>query len=196
MGIANVAVSITPPPGIDLGNGLGAAITNWTDATGYYLFESIPATGTYTVRVVTATLPGGAGVNTYDETGPLDSTAAVYLNIYTNGTNNTHLTTDFGYTLPSTIEGTIWHDYDRGQETYREAGEDWLTNVTVYLCASPSPCGPGASIATNVTTSNGYFRFTGNFSGTYTVYVATNSGTLGSGAWAASWDTDGTNTAN
>ena len=196
MGIANVAVSITPPPGIDLGNGLGAAITNWTDATGYYLFESIPATGTYTVRVVTATLPGGAGVNTYDETGPLDSTAAVYLNIYTNGTNNTHLTTDFGYTLPSTIEGTIWHDYDRGQETYREAGEDWLTNVTVYLCASPSPCGPGASIATNQTDTNGYFRFTGNYTGTYTVLVWTNTGMMSNGNWHISWDTDGTNTAN
>ena len=71
-------------------------------------------------------------------------------------------------------EGTIWHDYDRGQETYREDGEDWMTNVTVYLCASPSPCGPGASIATNVTTTNGYFRFTGNYTGTYTVSVATN----------------------
>ncbi|MGD9613293.1 MAG: SdrD B-like domain-containing protein, partial [Kiritimatiellia bacterium] len=195
-GVPNVAVSITPPVGIDLGNGLGAAITNWTDANGLYLFESIPATGVYTVRVVTATLPGGTGVNTYDERGAYDSTAAIYLNVYTNGTNNLHLTTDFGYTLPSTIEGTIWHDWDRGQETYREAGEDWMTNVTVYLCASPSPCGPGASIATNVTTTNGYFRFTGNFNGTYTVYVATNSGMLGTGSWKTSWDTDGTNTAN
>jgi len=195
-GVPNVAVSITPPAGIDLGRGAGLAVTNWTDETGRYLFESIPATGVYTVRVVTATLPGGTGVNTYDERGAYDSTAAIYLNVYTNGTNNTHLTTDFGYTLASTIEGTIWHDADGGQETYREDGENWMTNVTVYLCAGPSPCGPGASIATNVTTSNGYFRFTGNFSGTYTVYVATNSGTLGSGAWAASWDTDGTNTAN
>ncbi len=195
-GVPNVAVSITPPGGIDLGNGLGAAITNWTDASGYYLFESIPATGVYTVRVVTATLPGGTGVNTYDERGAYDSTAAIYLNVYTNGTNNLHLTTDFGYTLSSTIEGTIWHDYDRGQEAYREAGEDWMTNVTVYLCASPSPCGPGASIATNVTTTNGYFRFTGNFNGTYTVYVATNSGMLSNGSWKVSWDTDGTNTAN
>ena len=195
-GIANVAVSITPPEGIDLGNGLGAAITNWTDAAGYYLFESIPATGVYTVRVVTATLPGGSGVNTYDERGAYDSTAAIYLDIYsaTNSTNNVHRTTDFGYQVQSVIEGTIWHDADRGQETYREAGEDWMTNVTVYLCASPSPCGPGASIATNVTTTNGYFRFVGNYSGTYTVYVATNSGMLGTGSWKVSWDSNGTNT--
>jgi len=197
-GIANVAVSITPPAGIDLGRGAGLAITNWTDATGYYLFESIPATGVYTVRVATATLPGGTGTQTYDEDAVKDSTHAVYLDIYAAAasTNNLHLTTDFGYTLASTIEGTIWHDYDRGQETYREAGEDWMTNVTVYLCASPSPCGAGASIATNVTTTNGYFRFTGNFNGTYTVYVATNSGMLGTGSWKTSWDTDGTNTAN
>ncbi|MGD9613579.1 MAG: SdrD B-like domain-containing protein, partial [Kiritimatiellia bacterium] len=197
-GVANVAVSITPPAGIDLGRGAGLAITNWTSTNGYYLFESIPATGVYTVRVVTATLPGGTGTQTYDEDAVKDSAHAVYLNVYaaTNSTNNVHLTTDFGYTLQSTIEGTIWHDYDRGHEPYREAGEDWTTNVTVYLCANPSPCGPGASIATNVTTTNGYFRFTGNFDGTYTVYVATNSGMLDSGAWNVSWDTDGTNTAN
>ena len=195
-GVPNVAVSITPPAGIDLGRGAGLAITNWTDDDGYYLFESIPTTGIYTVRVVTATLPGGTGVNTYDERGAYDSTAAIYLNVYTNGTNNLHLTTDFGYTLQSTIEGTIWHDADGGQEAFREDGENWMTNVTVYLCASPSPCGPGASIATNVTTTNGYFRFTGNFNGTYTVYVATNSGTLAAGDWSPSWDTDGTNTAN
>ncbi len=198
MGIANVAVSITPPAGIDLGRGAGLAITNWTDASGYYLFESIPATGVYTVRVVTATLPGGIGTQTYDEDAVKDSTHAVYLDIYAApaSTNNLHLTTDFGYTLASAIEGTIWHDYDRGQESYREAGEDWMTNVTVYLCASPSPCGPGASIATNVTTTNGYFRFTGNFDGTYTVFVATNSGMLSNGSWHVSFDTDGTNTAN
>ena len=198
MGIANVAVSLTPPAGIDLGNGPGAAITNWTDASGFYLFESIPQTGVYTVRVVTATLPGGAGVNTYDERGAYDSTAAIYLDVYaaTNGTNNVHLTTDFGYQTQSTIEGTLWHDRDRGGETNREAGEDWLTNVTVYLCASPSPCGPGASIATNVTTTNGFFRFVGSYTGNYTVLVATNTGMLGAGEWNLSWDTDGTNTAN
>ena len=196
MGIAYVAVSITPPGGIDLGNGLGAAITNFTDASGYYSFDSIPATGVYTVRVVTATLPGGTGTNTFDEDGVRDNVHAVYLNVYTNGTNNLHLTTDFGYQVGTTIEGTIWHDYDRGMETNREAGEDWLTNVTVYLCASPSPCGPGASLATNVTTTNGYFRFVGSYTGSYTVMVATNTGMLASGPWNLSWDTNGTNTPN
>lgn len=197
-GVPNVAVSLAPPAAVDLGNGAGRPITNWTSTNGLYLFESIPATGDYTVRVVTATLPGGTGTQTYDEDAVKDSAHAVYLDVYAapSSTNNLHLTTDFGYTLASTIEGTIWHDYDRGRETYREAGEDWMTNVTVYLCASPTPCGAGASIATNVTTTNGYFRFTGNFNGTYTVYVATNSGMLGSGSWKISFDTDGTNTAN
>ncbi len=198
MGIAYVAVSITPPGGIDLGNGLGAAITNFTDAYGYYSFESIPATGVYTVRVVTATLPGGSGFNTYDERGAYDSTAAVFLDVNAapSSTNNVHLTTDFGYQVGTTIEGTIWHDYDRGMETNREAGEDWLTNVTVYLCASPSPCGPGASLATNVTTTNGYFRFVGSYTGNYTVMVNTNTGMMTNSAWNLSWDTDGIGTPN
>ena len=197
-GIANVAVTLTPPAGIDLGNGAGAPVTNWTSTNGYYLFESIPVTGVYTVRVVTATLPGGTGTNTFDEDGVKDNTHAVYLDIYAApaSTNNLHLTTDFGYQVQSSIIGTIWHDYDRGQESYREDGEDWLTNVTVYLCASPSPCGPGASIATNYTDTNGFFRFTGNYTGTYTVSVATNTGMLSNGTWRLSFDTDGTNTAN
>ena len=198
MGIAYVAVSITPPAAIDLGNGLGAAITNYTDQYGFYYFESIPATGVYTVRVVTATLPGGSGFNTYDERGAFDSTAAIYLDVNAapSSTNNVHLTTDFGYQVGTTIEGTIWHDYDRGMETNREAGEDWLTNVTVYLCASPAPCGPGASIATNATTTNGYFRFVGSYTGNYTVMVNTNTGMMTNSAWNLSWDTDGIGTPN
>ncbi len=197
-GIASVAVSLTPPAGIDLGAGAGVPITNWTDANGYYLFESIPSTGVYTVRVVTATLPGGTGTNTFDEDGVKDHTHAVYLDIYSapSSTNNIHLTTDFGYRLGSTIEGSIWHDYDRGGESFREPGEDWLTNVTVYLCASPSPCGAGASLATNYADTNGYFRFVGNYTGTYTVAVATNTGMMSNGTWRLSFDTDGTNTAN
>jgi uncharacterized repeat protein (TIGR01451 family) len=197
-GVANVAVSITPPADIDLGNGLGQPITNWTDAAGQYLFESIPSTGVYTVRVVTATLPGGSGINTYDERGAYDSTAAIYLDVFAapSSTNNFHDTTDFGYQLGSTIEGAIWHDWDRGGETNREPGETWLTNVTVYLCAGTSPCGAGSALATNVTSTNGYFRFVGAYDGTYNVSVATNTGMLGTGDWNLSWDTDGTNTAN
>ncbi len=197
-GIPNVALTLTPPAGVDLGAGPGVAITNWTDAEGYYLFEFIPVTGTYTVRVVTATLPGGSGVNTFDEDGILDSTTAVYIDIYapSGHTNNTHLTTDYGYMVGSTIEGTIWHDWNRGGEPYREPGENWLTNVTVYLCAGDSPCGEGGAIATNVTDANGYFQFVGDFDGTYTVTVATNTGMMSTGTWRLSFDTDGTNTAN
>jgi uncharacterized repeat protein (TIGR01451 family) len=196
MGIALVEVTLTPPAAIDLGAGLGVAITTTTDESGFYLFESIPALGVYTVSVVTATLPGGSGVITFDEDGVLDSTTSVYLDPYANGTNNTHLTTDYGYELGTTIEGTIWHDWNQGGETNRQAGEDWLTNVTVYLCASPSPCGPGASIATNTTSTNGFFRFVGPYEGDYTVLVETNTGMMAGGNWTQSFDTDGTNTAN
>ena len=194
MGIASVAVSLTPPAGIDLGSGAGVPVTNWTDAAGYYLFESIPATGVYTVRVVAATLPGGAGASTYDESGAYDGVAAVYLDpaAAPGHTNNVHLTADFGYQTQTTIEGTIWHDWDRGAETNRESGEDWLTNVVVYLCASPSPCGPGASLATNATATNGSFRFVGSYTGAYTILVATNTGMMTNRAWNLSWDTDGT----
>jgi uncharacterized repeat protein (TIGR01451 family) len=196
LGISFVSVVLTPPADVDLGNGLGAAITNQTDASGYYYFYSLPATATYTVRVLTATLPGGTGTNTYDEDGVRDNRTAVYIDVNTSGTNNTHLTTDYGYQVGTTIEGTIWHDLNRNGTNTPDSGEQWLQGITVYLCSNASPCGAGSAMATNVTDSNGYFRFVGNYTGTLSVSVNTNTGPLSSGNWTQSFDTDGTTSSN
>ncbi|MBN1268456.1 MAG: hypothetical protein JXB04_02630 [Kiritimatiellae bacterium] len=194
-GIWGVYLTCTPPTNINLGNGYGAAITNVTSTNGYYYFKSLPATGVYTVRVLTATLPGGVGTNTFDEDGVRDNITRVYINVYTNGTNNTHLTTDYGYQISGMIEGTIWHDFNRNGASTPDPGEDWLTNVTVYLCSGSTPCGAGGAVATNYTDTNGYFQFVG-YTGTWTVSVNTNTGPLGTGTWYRSFDTDGLSTTN
>ncbi|MGD9872967.1 MAG: SdrD B-like domain-containing protein [Kiritimatiellia bacterium] len=195
-GIPNVKVVLTPPPGIDVGGGAGVAVTNTTSSTGFYYFTGIPADGTYTVTVLTATLPGGTGNITYDPDGTNNSTTAVFIDYDSTTGGDTSLRNDFGYVLATTIEGTIWHDVNRNATNAPDPGEEWLTNVTVYLCAGTTPCGAGSAISTQQTTSSGYFIFTGNFTGEYNVSVDTNSGMMAGSSWTPSFDTDGTSTLN
>ena len=198
-GIGGVTVVLMPPAGVDAGNGAGNPVTNVTDASGFYLFDGLPASGSYTVTVVTATLPGGAGTNTYDEddgtNSPNSQTAVVLDHAATNG-SDTHLTADFGYQVQSTIEGTIWHDLNRDGDGTPDTGEDWLTNVTVYLFQGTTAGDPSTAIATNQTDANGYFQFVGNYTGDFVVVAATNTGPMATGDWTHSFDTDGTNSAD
>ncbi len=192
-GIAGVSVTLTPPAGMDLGNGPGNTITNVTDASGLYLFEGLPSNGTYTVSVLTSTLPGGSGTNTYDLDGLTNSpnnTAPVTLTVTSTNGADTELGADFGYVgLQGQIFGSIWEDVDRSGTATKGPLEPYLTNITVQLLTN------GTVIATT-TATNGTFQFIGSFSGSYVVRVDTNSGELASGFWIQSFDSDGTATTN
>ncbi len=188
-GIAGVTVQLTPPAGVDLGNGPGVAVTTVTDSSGYYLFDGIPSTGSYTVAVLTATLPGGAGTNTYDEDGgtatPNNQTVVV-LGLDGDGPAD-HLTADFGYNnLTSLIRGTVWNDADRDGASAPETGEPLLAGVTIQLYNSSM-----VLIASTTTAANGTFSFQSSFNGDYTVRVVTGTGDMSSGDWTASFDSDG-----
>lgn len=195
-GIAGVKVVLWPPVTVNLGNGAGKPITNVTDSSGLYLFKGIPADGSYTVRVDTATLPGGSGTATWDEDGGNDSSTIVVMDYDATNGIDTHLTTDFGYRVNTAIEGTIWYDLNRDGASAPGSGETWLTNVTVYLFNGSTSGPPSSAIATNRTGTNGYFRFVGSYSGSYSVLVVTNSGMMSTGSWTESFDTDGLGTAN
>ncbi|OVE75624.1 hypothetical protein BVX97_04360, partial [bacterium E08(2017)] len=196
VGIAGVSVILTPPGGVDLGNGAGNPITNVTDADGLYLFTGIPADGNYTILVDTNTLPGGSGTPTWDADGGNDNTSVIFIDHDSTTGLDTSLTNDFGYTVFTTLDGTVWNDVDRSGTTSPDSGEPWLTNVTVYLYAGTTPGTPATAIATNYTDANGYFRFVGNYVGDYTVQVWTNTGEMAVGDWIQSFDTDGTGTAD
>ncbi|MCK5528946.1 MAG: hypothetical protein KAI74_04630, partial [Kiritimatiellae bacterium] len=196
-GIEGVSVVLTPPAGVDIGNGVGNPVTNVTDSTGFYLFTGLPADGNYTVAVLTATMPGGAGTATYDEdSGTLspDNTTVVTLNYDATDGSDNYLTADFGYSINSVIKGTVWHDVNRDGDSVPDLGEAWMTNVTVNLYAGTAPT--GTVIATTTTDANGFFSFVGAYAGDYTVAVDTSSGDLASGSWVQSYDTDGTFTAS
>ncbi len=181
-GIANVSVRLQYPSGL--------SFTNTTDASGYYLFEGIPESGSFTVTVLTATLPGGSGSNTYDEDGNHDSQTTFALTYDSTTGEDTHLSADFGYYLSSTIEGTIWNDLNRSGTSAPDDGEDWMYNVTVQLYSN------GVQLAQTATDANGFFQFTGDFSSTfaYDVTVVSNTGPMATGSWTPSYDTNGTNT--
>lgn len=188
-GIGGVSVKLTPPAGVDVGNGAGNPITNVTDETGYYLFTGLPADGNYEVTVLTATLPAGTPVNTWDRDGNNNSTTTVTLD-YDSTTGGDKITNaDFGYSgLQARITGSIWNDANSSGTATRDAGEPYLTNVTVRLYDTT-----GALVATT-TATNGTFSFTGNYSGSYTVKVDNATGSLGTGTWTPTYDSDGTNT--
>jgi hypothetical protein len=174
------------------GNGAGNPITNVTDSTGYYLFNGLTESGDYTVTVLTATLPGGSGANTWDRDGNQNNQTTVALDVTSINGGDTILNADFGYNnIQSVITGTIWHDVNRSGTTSPDTGEPWLSGVVVRLYDSNS-----VLVATATTGVSGAFTFLGMFDGDYTVQVDTNSGPLATGTWAQTFDTDGTNTAH
>ena len=188
-GVANVTVRLTPPTGVDLGAGTNQPITTVTDANGYYLFTSLPASGTYTVAVLASTLPGGAGVCTWDRDSTHDGTTGVPI-VYDSTTGADTVTdADFGYQLASTIRGTLWHDFDRDAYTAPEDGEDRLSGVTVRLYAADGV----TVLATTNTSAGGTFQFVGPYltSGTYIVKADATTGPLGTNSWTRSYDSDG-----
>lgn len=163
-GIANIIVSLTPPAGIDLGNGDGVAITTVTDSEGNYLFTDIPQATGY---IVTVTNPPAGLTQTFDEddpTGPGSGANTLHSTVV-NITipNEEYLTADFGYNAPSgSIGDFIWSDANGdGQQNPNEIG---LPNVTVYLCtvANSNPCnGLSVGVVTVTTDNTGHYLFTG-----------------------------------
>ena len=104
-GIPSVLVTLTPPAGIDAGNGAGVPVTTLTDANGNYLFQGLPA-ATYTIAVDApsgaqpTTDPNEAGVcSTCDNTSSVTLTAG-----------GADLVQDFGYSNAICPVGAVSFD--------------------------------------------------------------------------------------
>jgi hypothetical protein len=117
-----------------------------TDSDGYYTFGNVPD-GTYTVFVVTGSLPSGLAP-TYDKdsgTSSPDNHSAVTLS-----GGNTDLTIDFGYWFDGefSIDGTVFFDAGNDGGLYGQNNPPYdisLAGVTVYLysvnCGLDDTCG-------------------------------------------------------
>lgn len=174
-GLANVIVTLTPPAGIDLGNGVGIAITTTTDANGGYLFSKLPSANGYVVTVdglqtalsgFSYTVENDAAVDTNDDDlGNQDPTGyTVDLSA-----NEVNLSADFGYnhntnsevntgTGNGAIGDTIWVDSDGdGIEDPNEIG---ISGITVTLYHDPDGDGIYDTVyGTTTTDSNGHYLF-------------------------------------
>jgi hypothetical protein len=166
---------------IELRNSSGTLIsTTITGANGIYSFYNLPP-GTYTVTIVTSTLPAGA-VPTYD----LDGIATPHTTMATLVSGQSRTDVDFGYRGTASLGDRVWLDADG--DGIQDAGEAGINGVTVRLLDSA-----GNVITSAVTAGNGNYTFSNLLAGTYKVQVV--STTLPAGS-TQTYDLDGTGTAH
>lgn len=164
--------------------------TTTTNGNGNYSFTGL-RDGYYNVKVVEATLPAtfttrraeaspagnGAGAVCGTCDGQWNTDAAnlnTFNNIVNGGTGENITNVSFGYRNPSGnggITGYIWNDVD--QDGIWDTGEQPISGVTIYLCASATnPCTSAGAIATTTTDANGFYSFE-RAAGNYRVGVLT-----------------------
>ena len=165
---------------VELLDGDGNVVASTTTSgDGNYSFDHL-FPGSYSVRVVASTLPGGASP-TYD----FDGTGTPHVAAVTLGAGEDRTDVDFGYKGAGSIGNRLWYDADA--DGVQDFGEPGLAGTTVELLD-----GGGAVIATTTTDSNGVYTFTGLAAGSYTVRVVAS--TLPAGGLAPTYDLDGTGT--
>jgi hypothetical protein len=166
---------------VELLDGDGNVVdTTTTSGDGDYSFDNL-GSGTFTVRIVSSTLPAG-----FSPTFDADGTGTPHEATVTLGSGDTNEDVDFGYQGSGSVGDRIWSDLDG--DGVQEGGEPGLNGVTVRLID-----GGGNTVATTVTAGDGNYSFTNVAPGTYTVSV--DSGTLPAG-FNPTFDRDGIGTPN
>ncbi|MCR9102895.1 MAG: hypothetical protein NXI25_23280, partial [bacterium] len=129
-GLEGATVTLTPPAGVDLGNGPGMAVTTTTAADGTYSFDNLPA-GDYTVSVDVSTVTGGlpAGVlaglvATFDSDGGMDNTSTFTLGIGENNVDQDFGFVTDGYEVICNCDGSITLDWEPFS-----TGDTWTVEV-------------------------------------------------------------------
>ncbi len=154
-GIANATVEL-----VDGSNNVVA--TTRTGADGGYLFTDVTP-GTYTVRVVSGSLPSGLAANpTYDENG----TGTAHVTSVTVAGGDEHLTADFGYNWVSPTDNSnppqgatgaigdrVWNDANG--DGVQDPGESGLGGVTVKIYHDPDGNGVYDTLYTDAVDQDG-----------------------------------------
>jgi uncharacterized repeat protein (TIGR01451 family) len=174
VGIPGVVVTITPPSGIDLGNGDGVAITTTTDFDGYYSFVNLPD-ATYTVAFQTPS--GMTSVGNLNQSVGTSTTVTV-----SGGVGSMAIDSGFRYAGVNTLSGTICMDDSsaNGQCNVAAPGSGYASGVTTgetalsgttvyaYLCTDVAGVRTGCELVGVTTTdSNGDYTFTSLPAATY-----------------------------
>ena len=191
-GIPNVIVTLTPPAGVDLGNGLGQVITTTTDANGGYLFDDLPPADGYVVSIndsqdtisdssLSYTVANNGGTSNQPDLG--NQNPAGYTVDLSAG--ETDLSADFGYnynpssdvdgnTGTSAIGDTIWIDSDG--DGIEDPSETPVKGVVVTLYNDPDGDSIfNTAVATTTTDATGHYIFDSLSAGPYAVGVTDSS---------------------
>ena len=196
-GIPNAVVEL-----VDGSNNVIA--TTITDADGGYIFKNVPL-GSYTVRVLIATIPTGM-LGIYDED---NGTASPNMTTAVTVTTDEYVTADFGYNYvskadtdnPSSMTATgaignrVWNDANNNG--VQDPGELGIGGITVELWSDPDLDGVYTASGTTTTTDDyGNYIFDNVVPGAYVVNV--NPSGLASAGYnttpTADPDNDGDNT--
>jgi uncharacterized repeat protein (TIGR01451 family) len=138
-----------------------------TGANGEYLFQGV-TDGQYVVVVDETTLPGSGLVQTADPDGTPDGESAAQLaNNNGDPADDDRLELDFGYQVPSTIFGNVWHDADGSG--VQDSAEPGLNGWTVELV--DGTCTAGVDCLTTTTGSDGDYVFSDLLDGSYQVRI-------------------------
>ena len=142
------------------GNIVGVTYTNQNGE--YEFLDLLPGVYTIVEETPVGLIDGGDHIGTVDgvKVGTLggnDIITGIVLNAGDQGVNY-----DFCEHEPSIVSGHVWHD--RNNNGVREAGEEFIPGTTIILLDAS-----GTQIATTVTDSNGFYKFTGLGAGTYSI---------------------------
>src|SRR6185312_8068303 len=151
-----------------------------TSGDGNYTFSSLVA-GTYSVRVVTASLPAGMAP-TFDA----DGVATPDIATFTLTTGQTRTDIDFGYRGTASVGDRVWTDANG--DGVQDAGETGINGVTVELLDASNNV-----VASTTPSGDGNYTFSNLNGGNYSVRIVTSS--LPAGV-APTYDLDGVATPN
>ncbi|HBL28693.1 MAG TPA: hypothetical protein DD490_17800, partial [Acidobacteria bacterium] len=160
---------------VELLQGSTVLAATTTSPAGLYGFTNLLA-GTYSVRVVTSTLPPGL-IATFD----LDGIATPHIAALSLAAGQTRDDVDFGYTGTLQFGDRVWFDYDANG--IQDTGEPGISGVTLELRNSS-----GTLLSTTVTGANGLYSFINLPPATYRVTIV--AATLPAGS-VATYDLDG-----
>ena len=157
---------------VNLTGSNGADVTVNVDSNGDYEFTNLTAGVTYTITVITGSLPG---TDTWTQTAETDTT--INNSIVLTPTGGEILTgNDFGFTQSGSaaIGDTLYFDWD--SDGSQDSGEEGIKDITVNLYADLNEnglydAGSEPFIASTSTNSAGVYGFSGLAAGDYVVVV-------------------------
>ena len=173
---ATVTLLWSGPDGV-LNNADDVTFTTTTDATGKYLFPSLPVNGPTDPYRVTVTPPAAYPAQTYDK----DGTGTANNSTLNLALTENNVDQDFGYRGTAQLGNFVWEDLNGNGR--QDAGEPGIDSVAVELYfdlnndGDFADAGETTPLASTTTAGGGLYSFTNLPYGNYQVVFGNGNGT-------------------